>query len=100
MGILNGDLIKVDLVDFTGKLVITVGISLPVILLVKKIAINTADMNYFANFSVNSMGAVLEHFKAKRSSVSKLTSKEGFIDLDILTASVHQRKNLEVYSFC
>ena len=93
-------MIKVDLVDFTGKLVITVGISLPVILLVKKIGITTADTNYFANFPGNSMEAVLEHFKAKKSSVSNFTSKEGFIDLDILTASFHESKNHEVYSFC
>ncbi len=46
------------------------------------------------------MKAAFEHFKAKRSSVGDLPSKEGLIDLDIFTASFNQRENLEVYSFC
>ena len=99
MGIFNGDLIKVELVHFTGKLVITVGISFLVILFVQKIWITTADMNNFANFLRDSMKAVLEHFKAKRFSVGDLPSKEGFIDLDIFTTSFDQLKNLEIYSF-
>ena len=90
MGIFNGDLIKVELVHFTGQLVITIRISFLVILFVQKIGITTADMNYFANFLRDSMKAAFEHFKAKRSSVGNLPSKEGFIDLDIFTTSFEQ----------
>ena len=83
-----------------GQLVITIRISFLVILFVQKIGITTSDMNYFANFLRDSMKAALEHFKAKRSSVGNLPSKEGFIDLDIFTTSFDQLENLEVYSFC
>ena len=96
MGIFNGDMIKVELVHFTGQLVITVGISFLIILFVQKIWITTADMNNFANFLRDSMKAALEHFKAKRFSVSDLPSKEGFIDLDIFIISFDQIKSLEI----
>ena len=99
MGILNGDLIKVELVHFTGQLVITVGINFLIILFVQKIWITTADMNNFANFLGDSMKAALEHFKAKRFSVKDLPSKEGFIDLDIFKKSFDQLKNLAILLF-
>ena len=56
-------------------------------------------MDNFANFLGNSMKAALKHFKAKRSGICDLPSKEGFIDLYIFTTSVDQRENLEVYDF-
>ena len=96
MGILNEDLIKVELFHSTGQLVITVWISFLIILFVQKIWITTADMNNFANFLRDFMKAALEHFKAKRSSVGNLPSKEGFIDLDIFITSFDQLKNLEI----
>ena len=99
MGILNEDLIKVELSHSTGRLVITVGISFLIILFVQKIWITTADMNNFANFLRDFMKAALEHFKAKRFSVKDLPSKEGLIDLDIFITSFDQLKNLEFYSF-
>ena len=83
MGIFNEDLIKVELFHSTGQLVITVWISFLIILFVQKIWITTADMNNFANLLGDSMKAALEHFKAKRFSVSDLPSKEGFVDLDM-----------------